>query len=255
MGDQFKKERLDKVLVHLGVGSRKEIKQLVRRAEIAVNKLIVKDSSEKIDPYHDLIEVKGQAMRYQKNIYIMLNKPSGVLSATEDRQQRTVLDLLPPELRAFKPFPVGRLDKDTVGLLLLSNDGILAHELLSPKKHVAKTYIAWLERPITEREVKKFAAGVVLDDGYVCLPAFLEAAAPLKDSQQSQGYPVEVTITEGKFHQIKRMFLAVDNRVKQLKRTRMGTLLLDEALKPGQYRLLTEEELASLIRNGRSGQQ
>ncbi|WP_407927789.1 16S rRNA pseudouridine(516) synthase [Gracilibacillus suaedae] len=167
----------------------------------------------------------------------MLHKPAGYLSATEDQRQKTVLDLIKKQDKVLAPFPVGRLDKDTEGLLLLTNDGQLAHELLSPKKHVDKTYIARLAKTISDQDVKQFAEGVMLEDGYVTRPARLKA---IKDKM------VEITITEGKFHQIKRMFEALDNSVLYLKRLSMGSLYLDEKLKLGEYRELTTEEVDQL---------
>jgi 16S rRNA pseudouridine516 synthase len=178
-------------------------------------------------------------------VYLMLNKPQGVISATEDSRERTVLDLLSDHYKHLDLFPVGRLDKDTEGLLLLTNDGKLAHNLLSPKKHVAKTYYAEVAGLVNEADLILFSSGVTLDDGYVTMPAklvVLSQGDPLlrKDSK------IELTIMEGKFHQVKRMFLAVDKKVTFLKRISMGHLKLDEYLAPGEYRELTEEELQQL---------
>ncbi|HRU41974.1 MAG TPA: 16S rRNA pseudouridine(516) synthase, partial [Candidatus Diapherotrites archaeon] len=173
-------------------------------------------------------------------IYIMMNKPQGVISATEDSRERTVIDLLSDEFKAFKPFPVGRLDKDTEGLLLLTNDGQLAHRLLSPKKHVPKTYIAKVAGRVSEEDAEAFSNGVTLEDGYRTMASRLEILVRGSISL------VEVTIYEGKFHQVKRMFQAVGKEVIFLKRISMGELKLDETLEPGEYRELNEEELRIL---------
>ena len=173
-------------------------------------------------------------------IYLMMNKPQGVLSATEDANDQTVVDLLEFEDARYEPFPVGRLDKDTEGFVLLTNNGKLAHELLSPKKHVPKTYYAKVEGTVTEEDVNTFKQGVTLDDGYVTKPAELKV---LKSDQKSE---IELTITEGKFHQVKRMFIAVGKKVIYLKRLSIGPLQLDKTLALGEYRELTETEIEQL---------
>jgi len=238
------RQRLDKVLAHLGFGTRKEIKQLIKAGQVTVNELPVKDGGQIIDPTIDKIKVGEEAVTYKEFVYIMLNKPQGVLSATEDYNSPTVLDLLPESFRVFKPFPVGRLDKDTEGLLLLTNDGQLAHNLLAPKKHVPKTYYARIKGWVDEEDVREFKQGIVLDDGYQTRPAILKilTAGPCSE--------IELTIYEGKFHQVKRMFLALDKQVTYLKRIAMGPLTLDPSLGPGQYRELTEEEVEKLKANG-----
>lgn len=232
--------RLDKFLANAGVGSRKEVKALLKKRCVTVNGQLAKDSSVHVDEMNDSITVNGNPIYYQKYTYIMLHKPSGVISATEDKQDKTVIELLSHDLQKFKPFPVGRLDKDTEGLLILTNDGQLAHELLSPKKHVTKTYFAKIKGEVTEADCMAFANGVTLDDGYRTKPATLRI---LKQGAQSE---VEIMITEGKYHQIKRMFRAVDKQVAYLKRTTMGKLHLDKALKKGEYRQLCVEEVKLL---------
>ncbi|WP_026287365.1 pseudouridine synthase [Gracilibacillus lacisalsi] len=229
--------RLDKFLANMGYGSRKDVKTVVKKKRITVNDQTVRKADIQIDPDKDQVKCDDKVIQYQEYIYLMLHKPAGYLSATEDQRQKTVLDLIKKQDKVLSPFPVGRLDKDTEGLLLLTNDGQLAHELLSPKKHVDKTYIARLAKTITEKDIKQFAEGVMLEDGYVTKPARLKA---VEDKM------VEITIKEGKFHQIKRMFEAVDNSVLYLKRLSMGSLQLDEKLKIGEYRELTTEEVDQL---------
>lgn len=243
-GNSAKKQRIDKVLSHMGVGSRSDIRKQAKQGLITVNGVVVKDSGFHVDPYLDRVEVNGEPVLYREFIYLMMNKPPGVLSATEDKRDRTVLDLLKQEYAQFEPFPVGRLDKDTVGLLLLTNDGQLAHELLSPRKHVPKTYEATVEGDVDAADVAAFAEGVELDDGYVTLPAQLTILGRERGAvTRSQ---ISLTITEGKFHQVKRMFLAVGKKVVFLKRVAMGGLKLDESLAPGACRELTAEELKLL---------
>ncbi|WP_278600336.1 pseudouridine synthase [Clostridium tertium] len=234
-------ERLDKVLSNLGYGTRKEIKQVVRKGLIEVNGEIVKDNGMQIDPEVDKVLVNGEEIFYRKYIYLMMNKPDGVVSATFDNRDETVIDLLEIEHQVFEPFPVGRLDKDTVGLLLLTNDGELNHRLISPKWKVDKVYYAKIDKKVTEADIKKFKNGITLDDGYICKEAKLE----ILESSDS-GSKVMITIQEGKFHQVKRMFEAVDKSVVYLKRVEFGTLQLDEDLEEGEYRELTEEEVAIL---------
>ncbi|OXM84103.1 pseudouridine synthase [Paenibacillus rigui] len=237
--------RLDKLLSHTGFGSRSEIKLLVKKGLVMVNDRLVKDSGVQVNPGRDRITVDGEAVQYREFIYLMLNKPQGVISATEDTRDRTVIDLLDASHAHFEPFPVGRLDKDTEGLLLLTNDGKLAHNLLSPRKHVPKTYFAEVEGAVTEEDAEAFARGVALDDGYVTMPARLNILAT-GNPHTGQVSKIELTIMEGKFHQVKRMFQAVGKRVVFLKRISMGTLLLDEHLSPGEYRELSETELLQL---------
>ena len=230
-------QRLDKVLSNVGYGSRREIKQAVKDGAIKVDGAVVKDGGIHVDPEKSVIEINGAVLNYRKFVYIMLNKPGGVVSATYDPKLPTVVDLLPVEYACFETFPVGRLDIDTEGLLLMTNDGQLAHELLSPKKHVPKKYYALVEGRVTGEDGERFKEGVVLEDGYKTLPAALNI---IKAGDFSE---IELVITEGKFHQVKRMFEAVGKKVKYLKRIEMGGLRLDEGLKPGESRELTKEEL------------
>lgn len=233
-------ERIDKVLSNMGFGTRKEVKALVKGGKITVNGGVVKDSSQHVLPETDEIYVAGKKLLYRKYVYIMLNKPQGVISATEDEYDETVIDLLPDELRIFNPSPVGRLDKDTEGLLLITNDGELNHLLLSPRRHVPKRYYAKIKGTVTEEDKLKFKSGVVLDDGYKTMPAELDI---INSNEVSE---IEVTIYEGKYHQVKRMFEAVGKEVIYLKRLQMGPLKLDESLTTGEYRELFEEELEML---------
>lgn len=233
--------RLDKLLANSGFGSRKEVKKLIKDGFVKVNDEKAKDGKRYVDPEHDVVTVNGEKVVYKEFVYFMMNKPAGVISATEDAWESTVIDLLELEDRISNPFPIGRLDKDTEGLLLLSNDGQLAHGLLSPKKEVPKTYFAVIDQEVTEEDAAAFERGVVLDDGYKTKPAALKI---LKSGIRSD---VEVTITEGKFHQVKRMFEALGKKVVYLKRISMGPLTLDESLKEGEYRELTDEEIEKLL--------
>jgi 16S rRNA pseudouridine516 synthase len=238
-------QRLDKVLAHMGYGSRSELRRLVKMKGIIVNGRTVSDSGLQVNPYEDHISVKGERVIYREFIYVMLNKPAGVISATEDSKDSTVVDLLEPSYQVFEPFPVGRLDKDTEGLLLLTNDGKLSHNLLSPRKHVPKMYFAEVLGLVDQSDVEAFAKGVQLDDGYTTMPAELVILG-VGDASSGSLSKIELTIMEGKFHQVKRMFEAVGKKVVYLKRMSMGPLQLDEHLLPGQYRELTTQELESL---------
>ena len=230
------KERLDKVLASQNIGSRKESGALIRRGVVTVNGQVVRQADSKVDPEQDAIAVEGQALHFQRYSYIMMNKPAGVLSAARDARQETVLDLLPPELKRRGLFPAGRLDRDTEGLLLITDDGDFAHRMLAPKSHVYKLYVAELDLPATQEDVRAFAAGVELSDR-ICLPAELR----LLDATR-----VQVQICEGKFHQVKRMFAAVGHPLTALKRLEIGGVRLDEALAEGEFRPLTEAELKHL---------
>ncbi|ANX13266.1 16S rRNA pseudouridine(516) synthase [Fictibacillus arsenicus] len=233
--------RIDKWLSNIGFGSRKEVKQLLKSGAVTLNGTVIKDPKTQADPDKDYVLVHGEEAVYKEFIYLMMNKPQGVISATEDSRHETVIDLLELEDQGFEPFPVGRLDKDTEGLLILTNDGQLSHTLLSPKKHVPKTYFAKINGSIPENTYEKFKEGVVLEDGYQTQPAKLQI---VKDSMDES--EIFLTITEGKFHQVKRMFEAVDRKVTYLQRVQMGNLKLDETLPLGTYRELTEEELSLL---------
>ena len=232
--------RLDKLLANMGYGSRKEVKALLKQKAVRVDDEIVKDSSLHVDPAKQNVTVFGDRVEYVEYIYLMMHKPQGVISATEDKYDRTVIDLLDPLDQHFEPFPVGRLDKDTEGLLLITNDGQLAHNLLSPKKHVPKWYYAKIDGKVTESDIETFKQGVTLDDGYHTKPGELKILA---SGEQSE---IELMIQEGKFHQVKRMFEAVGKKVTYLKRLSMGSLELDPELPIGEYRHLTESELKAL---------
>lgn len=234
-------ERLDKVLSNLGYGSRKEIKQVVKKGLVKVNNEIVKDNGLQINPEKDEISINGEVIYYREHIYLMMNKPAGVVSATFDGRDETVVDLLDIDHQVFQPFPVGRLDKDTVGLLLLTNDGDLNHRLISPKFHVDKVYYAKIDKVVTDKDVVAFSKGVTLDDGYKCKEGKLEIL-----SSDEDGSEVLITIQEGKYHQVKRMFEAVGKTVVYLRRMKFGGLDLDETLEEGQYRELTEDEVNHL---------
>ena len=231
--------RLDKYLADAGVGTRSQVKQMIRKGQIAINGETVKKPDQKVDGEKDKIEVMGKEIRYQKYRYLLLHKPSGYVSATEDKKEQTVLSLLPEELRKDL-FPVGRLDKDTEGLLLLTNDGALAHRLLSPKKHVDKTYYARVQGRVTDEDQAAFLQGVDIGDEKDTMPAQLEILEAAEESR------ILLTIQEGRFHQVKRMFEARGKKVVYLKRIFMGPLALEEGLKPGNYRELTEEEQEAL---------
>jgi len=233
-------ERLDKLLASTGRWSRKEVKDLVRQGRVLVNGRPVLRSEEKWEPTETELMVDGQRVDCAPFVYLMLHKPAGLLSATEDRDQRTVLDLLPGHLRRRGLFPVGRLDKDTEGLLLLTNDGPLAHALLAPGRHVDKVYYVEVDGRLDQQDRRAFQAGVTLADGTVCQPADLTVLDP-----PSQGL---VTLREGKYHQVKRMLAARGKPVTYLKRLSMGPLTLDPALPAGAWRPLTPEEKASLGR-------
>ena len=238
-------ERLDKIVSNLGYGSRKEVKALVKKGLIEVDGVVVKDTGMAIDPETAVIRINGEEITYRKYIYLIMNKPAGVISATHDNREETVVDLLEVDHQVFNPFPVGRLDKDTVGLLLLTNDGDLNHKLISPKWHVDKVYFAKIDKEVTEEDVKEFKKGIKLDDGYVCKEAKLEIL-----SASEEGSEIKVTIQEGKYHQVKRMFEAVGKKVVYLQRIEFGGLKLDEEdLEEGEYRELTKEELLILKGN------
>lgn len=231
--------RLDKYLADMQVGTRSEVKQMIRKGMVTVDGTVIKKPEEKVDGKMQTVVCRGEIVGYQKYEYYMLNKPAGVVSATEDRRDKTVLDLI-KERKRKDLFPAGRLDKDTEGLLLITNDGALAHDLLSPKKHVDKKYYAKVEGVVTEEDQKIFQEGMDIGEKKVTLPATLTI---LKSGEVSE---IELTIREGKFHQVKRMFEAVGKKVLYLKRLSMGSLTLDETLLPGQYRKLTEQELIQL---------
>ncbi|MCI9062158.1 MAG: rRNA pseudouridine synthase [Romboutsia sp.] len=229
--------RVDKLLSNVGVASRAELKKYCKQGIISVNGKVINNPGIQVDSENDEVIFNGEKIVYREFIYIMLNKPDGYISATFDKYDPIVLDLIDQSYLVFEPFPVGRLDKDTEGLLVLTNDGQLAHRVLSPKKHVPKTYYAKIQGKVTEEDILAFEKGVILDDGYETMPSQLKI---LKSDDMSE---IELTIHEGKFHQVKRMFESVGKKVVYLKRLSMGKLKLDESLKLGEYRELTEEEV------------
>lgn len=232
--------RLDKFLAEAGLGSRKEVKQLIKKGQITVNQQIEKSDKKQVDPEKDRIEYRGELLHYQEFYYYVLHKPAGVVSATEDQRDQTVMDLFSAKDYRSDLFPVGRLDKDTEGLLLITNDGKLAHELLSPKKHVEKEYFAEVSGVMTDEDQQKFTEGIFLD-GERTLPAELSI-----DEVAGETSKVRIILHEGKFHQVKRMVKSCGKEVTYLKRIRMGGLTLPQDLAKGKYRLLTEDELRGL---------
>lgn len=234
-------ERLDKVLANLGYGSRKEVKLFIKKGNVEIDGEKATDSGMLIEPENCTVKIFGKVINYRKYIYLMMNKPAGVVSATFDNYDKTVIDLLSEEHKKFNPFPVGRLDKDTVGLLIITNDGEMNHKLISPKFHVDKTYYAVIDKMPDEGDIKKFREGITLNDGYKCMPAKLRIIVSNRDINE-----VEVTIHEGKFHQVKRMFESVDKSVLYLKRISFGSIKLDENIEEGSYRRLSEDEIEKL---------
>ena len=228
--------RLDKFLCEMEVGTRSQVKDIIKKGQVSINGEVVKKADYKFDETTSKVCVKEREISYQKFYYYMLNKPAGVVSATTDNHDRTVLDLL-KDAPGKDLFPVGRLDKDTEGLLLITNDGELSHNLLSPKKHVDKTYLVKTAEVVTSNMIQVLEKGVDIGEEKLTLPAKVKV---MEDKE------IELTITEGKFHQVKRMLKAVDNEVVYLKRLSMGSLKLDETLDLGKYRSLTEKEVEDL---------
>jgi len=235
--------RIDKLLAHSGFGTRKEVKQLLKSKMVEINGKIEKSPKTHVDPEEDTIVVDGEEVHYQEFVYYMLNKPQGVISATEDPVHETVVDVLEPADVLQNPHPVGRLDIDTEGLLILTNDGQLTHQLTSPNHQVDKTYYADIDGIVTEEDVQKFKEGLTLGDDFETMPAELIILRVDKEQSFSE---VEITIHEGKFHQVKRMFEAVGKEVLYLKRLSMGKLELDDSLEVGTYRELRKEEIEIL---------
>ena len=231
-------QRLDKIISTQTSYSRKEIKKLARQGDIRVNGIVCKTSDIKIDPQHDTIEVLGESIVYSQYVYYMMNKPKGVLSASNDKNAVTVVDILSDELKRKNLFPAGRLDKDTTGLLIITDDGDFAHRMLSPSKKVYKHYIATLEKPVEDSYKERFENGIVLADGTVCQKAFFEKLGTNR---------ALVKICEGKFHQVKKMFAACNNTVAYLQRVQIGELKLDRDLEPGQARKLTQSEKEAIF--------
>lgn len=238
--------RLDKFLSHTGFGSRKEVKELLKKKRVTVNQTMVRDAKFSVNENEDEVCVDGQPVLYEKYVYYMLNKPKGVISATEDASSRTVIDLVKVDDYKKGLFPVGRLDKDTTGLLLLTNDGALAHELLSPKKKVPKLYQALVQGKMTDEDIDVFSKGVIRLDGDECLPVKLTILSVDEKKEQSI---IQLEIMEGKYHQVKRMVGAVGKKVIELERLEMANLILDTELLRGKYRPLTENELKLLKNN------
>ncbi len=230
--------RLDKIIAAQGEYSRKDVKKLAQRGAITINGKVVKKSEEKIDPDRDIVCVNGKKLMLRTHVYLMLNKPQGVVSASRDNRDKTVVDLVPPEFARKGLFPAGRLDKDTTGFVLITDDGDLAHRILSPKNHVSKTYIAVLDKPIRDEHIGIFAEGMTIDGQEECKPALLsrEPEWPVQPA-------VRVVLQEGMYHQIKRMFAALGMEVTALRRISMGGVWLDPALGDGECRELTPEEL------------
>lgn len=225
-------DRIDKILVSQGIGSRREVQKRIKSGEVTVNGKVIRKPEFKADAENDEITVLGKAINYSEHIYIMMNKPSGVVSASNDNFDKTVIDILPDEYKRKGLFPAGRLDKDTEGLLIITDDGDFAHRMLSPKKHVDKQYVAQLDGEITEKTIHKFKQGIIFADGTKCLPAKLE----IYNNDKKTGL---VTICEGKFHQVKKMFISCGLNVVHLKRISIGNLYLDSNLPIGSSKLLT----------------
>lgn len=235
--------RLDKFLVEAGIGSRTQVKSILKKKEVFVNGKPESQAKLQIKPNQDQVSFGGQVLVYEEFLYYLLNKPQGVVSATEDKVHQTVLDLLDDTARRKSVFPVGRLDKDTHGLLLLTNDGELAHRLLSPKKHIDKVYMARVDGIMTEQDVEAFARGITLSD-HQCLPAQLQIE---EVDVERTCCKVRITIREGKFHQVKRMVLACGKEVTDLQRISMGPIQLDDSLALGAFRRLNETEMKALL--------
>ncbi len=233
-------DRLDKIIASQGKHSRSGVKKLVKAGLVTLNGEKVKSADVKVDAQKDTITVDGESIFYKKHIYIMLNKPKGVVSATDDAVHKTVIDLVPPSLFRQGLFPAGRLDGDTTGFVLITDDGDFAHRILSPKNHIMKTYHATVDHSLTDEDIRKFKEGIELGDGTLCLEA------QIKMISDEPGV-AEVKIHEGKYHQVKRMFAALGNRVIELKRVKMGGLVLDESLAEGQCREITDEELERIV--------
>ncbi|WP_214788820.1 pseudouridine synthase [Exiguobacterium sp. s21] len=230
--------RIDKLLANMGYGSRKDVKTLLKQGAVRIDDQPVKDAKRQINLEAERVTVHGEVVEYKPFVYLMMNKPAGVISATEDKVESTVVDLIDPAYAHYDLFPVGRLDKDTTGLLLLTNDGAFNHALMSPRKHVDKVYIAEVDGEMTADDVRRFAEGVELEDGYTTKPARLELL-----SKSGRRSTIRLTLSEGKYHQVKRMVAAVGKHVERLERVQIGGLELDPTLEPGAYRELTAPEV------------
>ena len=230
--------RLDKLISQSGFGSRKEVKDILKQKVVFVDGEVVTNPQTRVDPEISAIYVGDVLIEYEKYVYVMMNKPDGVISASYDEEDETVCDLLDEKHQWYDLFPVGRLDKDTTGLIILTNDGGFAHRALSPKKHVEKVYVAQVDKELSEKDVKAFESGITLDDGYKTMPAQLEILSEKE---------AKVIIKEGKFHQVKRMFEALGGSVTALKRVTFARIDLDESLAPGEFRRLNEKEMNIIV--------
>lgn len=228
-------ERIDKILSSQNLGSRKQVHKLLKEKSVTINGVVCTNSAQKADPEKDIIEVNGEKLIYKEHLYIMMNKPSGILSASKDKKEKTVIDILPEGLKKQGLFVAGRLDKDTEGLLIITDDGDFAHKIISPNKKIYKKYYAKLDKPVTEETKKKFEKGIIFKDGTECMPAKFEIC---KDGKSAY-----VSICEGKFHQIKKMFLCCNLKVEYLKRVSIGKLKLDNSLDLGQSREMEDSEM------------
>lgn len=233
-------ERLDKILASQGTLSRRDVKEIMKKGRVSVNGNVVKDSSFKVDINKDEVCLDGEKILLKKHIYIMMNKPQGVVSASEGEKEETVVDLVPDELYRKGLFPAGRLDKDTTGFVLITDDGDFAHKILSPKNHIFKTYLARLNHKLSDTDIKMLETGITLGDGTILKEAKVEIV------EQSDTPLVKIMICEGKYHQVKRMFAAAGNKVVALHRSKMGGLELDSALNPGECREITPEEFQKI---------
>lgn len=234
--------RIDKLLSNMGYGSRKDVKILLKQGAVRIDGQPVKDAKRHVDPEAEQVTVLGEPVEYRQFVYLMMNKPEGVISATEDNVESTVIELIDATYAHYDLFPVGRLDKDTTGLLLITNDGAFNHALMSPRKHVDKVYVADVDGEMTVEDVRQFAEGVELEDGYTTKPARLEVL-----SRNGRRSTIRLTLSEGKYHQVKRMVAAVGKHVERLERVQIGPLELDTSLAPGDYRELTEEEVSHFL--------
>lgn len=235
--------RLDKILAHYGIGSRKEVKSHIRKGHVTVNGIVIKKDDFKVNVVSDKIFFDNQIIEYREFIYLMLHKPANYISATKDNVHLTVLELI-DGYENYDLFPVGRLDIDTEGLLIISNDGDFAHRLLAPSRNHAKLYYARIKGIVTPKDIEIFEQGIVIEDKYTCKPANLRILSTTTNYSE-----IEVEIFEGKFHQIKKMFLAINKEVEYLKRIKIRNLCLDSSLKKGEFRELTNEELVDLMTN------
>ncbi len=233
-------ERLDKILASQGTLSRRDVKEIIKKGRVTLNGRVVKDSAVKVDLTVDAVSIDGELITLKKHIYIMMNKPQGVISASDSEEDETVVDLVPDALFRKGLFPAGRLDKDTTGFVLITDDGDFAHKILSPKNHIFKTYLARLEHSLNESDIKILEGGITLQDGTTLKEAKVEVI------QQGENPLVKIMICEGKYHQVKRMFAAAGNKVVSLHRSKMGGLELDSTLKPGECREITLEELQKI---------